>query len=189
MRLWKALLAGWMGVLLLPTGMLQAQDLPEVKAIRQAYNELGAGIAICPGAEEPCGYYLNTLHVNRHGGPWAAVGIYDSQQNFWYRFPDEEEAKPELCKVVVETHRSDRLEYEEFFFGPDKALRFYYFKEVVDGAVTQEHRFYVQGGKLVTYVDKVLPDVEAYRRYGKGDLPDILGDASRLVGLFEASFN
>lgn len=169
-----------------------AQDGPEVKKIRAAYGEVNNAIAKCGEGDEEnlCGYYLNTMNVNRNGGPWAAVGIYQSTQDFWYQFADGEEGQEmHLRKVNVKTLRSSRAENEEFLFDEKGQLMFYYFKMTNGEVLGQELRFYFDKGKLVDYKEKVVEDEKEYQRYTKADFAAVLKDAKRYATLFEASFN
>ena len=169
-----------------------AQDGPEVKKIRAEYSEVTNAIAKCgEGSDENlCGYYLNTMNVNRYGGPWAAVGIYQSTQDFWYAFADGEEGQEmHLRKVNVKTLRSSRQENEEFLFDENGQLMFYYFKLTNAESVGQELRFYFDKGKLVDYKEKIADEEKEYQRYTKADFAAVLKDAKRYATLFEASFN
>lgn len=178
-------LCAWMGwVAALP---LQAQDHAAVQYIRAIYKAVNDGIAACePDAAESCGYYQNTLVVNRQSQPWAVVGIYTAVQDFWYCAVDGTEGpRYTLRKVNAKTQRSARTEHEEWLYDSDGKLLFYFFKLAGDGQEGQELRFYFDNERLVGYVEDVSASERAYQQWEKSDAPAILKAAQELNEWFQ----
>lgn len=174
-------------IVLLPS--LKAQDKPDVLAIRARYQAVNMGIAACDAKpEEPCGYYLDLLSVNKRNAPWAAVGIFQSEQQFWYySYEGDEGSKMQLAKINIASSRSDRKEHEEFLFDEQGNLCFYFFKMTGSDAKTQEARFYFKDGILVEYLENISPEEKDYQQWGKAQANDVLEYANRMLQQFENS--
>lgn len=177
--------------MLLGLSCASAQDSPEVREIRTAYNAFNTAIAACgnQSGDDFCGYYLNTLETNAHDGPWPDVGAYKSTQQFWGEIVDVEAGDGlTLRKIVIHTTRSSRDETEEFFFDQQGHLQFYYFKMMAHETIGQELRFYFKNGKLVDYKENVTADELAYQQCHREDFAKILKDAQGLLTAYKAQF-
>jgi hypothetical protein len=175
---------GFLVFFLLFASTATAQD---VKGIRAVYQEVQAAVSICnenPG--EPCGYFVNTLTLNRQDQPWPVVGIFASVQDFWYqRNEAEEEPSHQLRKVNITTSRSNRTENEEYLWDAEGELIFYFFKlGTPDDAAAQEFRFYFVKGKLVDYAEKVSEAEKDYQQWKKADAADVQEAGKKLHELF-----
>jgi hypothetical protein len=172
---------------------LLAQNNAEVTKIRAVYKEVGDKILECQNAEEPeiCRLYLNSLTVNQHNSPWAAVGIYGAVRDFWFeqsRNPGENGPSYVLRKLNITSHRSARDQNEEYLFDSEGNLLFYFFKEKSRGEEeTTENRFYFKGDKLVEYTEKINEEEAEYQMYHKADAALVLQQAKRLKEFFQGT--
>jgi hypothetical protein len=167
---------------LLFAASIQAQGVPQIRAV---YQEVQAAIALCnetPG--EPCGWFVNTLLFNKQSQPWPVVGILESEQDFWYN-DDAEGDKYHLRKVNIKTSRSNRTENEEYLWGENGELLFYFFQlSTPDEPSAQEFRFYFAKGKLVDYAEKVSEAEKDYQQWKKDDAGLVQKAAEKLNELF-----
>lgn len=187
-RLW------WPGILFLllycTACQLPAQKRGAIEEIRALYQQVNGQIARCTGPEDPCGYYLNTLVINKKEDPWPAVGTYQVQHDFWYTGGMTEEGMAhDLHKVNIVTQRSALLENEELLFDADGELVFYYFKLGDGEGSGQENRYYFSEGKLVDYKEKISEEEVEYQRWKKSDAQKVVGNSERLKKLFFATLD
>jgi len=124
-------------------------DDRRVESIRRLSTQINEQIAESERVEESNGIYCNELVINKGDKSWPAVGIYRVVTKFHYTFGDrEKDPYPNrLLKISVTTNRSDRQEYEEYFFNGAGQLVFYFEKESEDAQ--SERRFYFASGRLV----------------------------------------
>lgn len=127
-----------------------------VREIRADYRAIGAKIEAAKqggAAARQAGIVLAELVVNKAGHEWPAVGIYRVVYRFWYEWEPDQPFPTRLRKVEVDTTSSERKFYQEYFYGPDGRLRFYF--ERADGTTgrgKKEVRSYYAGDKLVRMV-------------------------------------
>lgn len=170
-------------VLLCSAANVSGQDVARIRAI---YKEVNSAIATCNAApEEPCGYYLNSLTLNKQGQPWPAVGIFTETTDFWYvRVDNEDEPEYVLRKVNIKTARSNRTESEEYLFDEEGHLLFFFLKSTGNEAESQELRFYFCDGKLIDYAEKVTAAEQQYQILHREDDTQLQLHAKELVELF-----
>ena len=172
-------------VILFAINTLPAQDNAEILKIRAIYNEINSSIVNCQKqVEEPCGLYLNTLEINKGNEPWAAVGIYHSNQDFWYTSSDEEANTYKLRKINMKTERSARMEQEEYLFDEAGTLIFYFFQLSGGGKNLQTYRFYFNEEKLIDYKEKLEEEELNFRVFAQEEEAAVLEKANALKQLF-----
>lgn len=123
-----------------------------VKAIRADYANIGAKIETArKGGEaaKQAGIVLSELAVNKADHSWPAVGIYKVVYRFWYEWAPDQPFPDRLRKVEIDTISSARTFYQEYFFGADGRLRFYFERADGPDGGEKEVRSYYAGDKLV----------------------------------------
>ncbi len=128
-----------------------------VRGIRADYSVVGAKIDRARKGGEAAkgaGIVLSELTVNKGGHSWPAVGTFRVVYRFWYEWAPDQPFPDRLRKVEIDTMSSARRFYQEYFFGADGRLRFYFERAdaTPDGGPKREVRSYYAGDKLVRMV-------------------------------------
>jgi hypothetical protein len=160
----------------------QPEERPsDIEALSEKYD---LAISQCEDGE-PCGYLRNRVTLNQRSHPWPVVGIYVSTRDFWYHAEQTEEgAEYILDKVIIETERSARQEFEEYFFSDEGQLISYTFRMGEEAAPEQDLRFFFSGGKLLDYRESVVEEEKDYQQWKKGDAATILKNAAKMRAFF-----
>lgn len=163
-----------------------------VAAIRTQYNAIGARIAKSeakkPDDAEGTGITRSELVINKDREPWRAVGIYRVVYTFWFHEAEEPvsgNSPQRLRKATVVTEISARRHYQEFFYGDDGALAFY-FRRAAEGEAPAELRLYFNKQRPI----RALSGGAARDSMNAQDLkaaPEILSKSAALRRLFDES--
>lgn len=183
----NAVLAGSL-TFYLGIGFAWAQDhgqKAEMRRIQQFQHEIDSVITHCVDQPEECPMYLDKVKTNDLNGSWPAVGIFQSEQKFWYRRTNEGEGSKELelLKVEVQTQRSNRTELEEYYFAQG-GLVSYRFK-LENGEESQEFRYLFWFGKLLDYWESITPGENDYRVLEEGAASQVKQWGNKMQYKFE----
>lgn len=157
----------------------------EVRRINHFQQEVDSVFDRCEEIPEDCPAYVDKISVNDYNGSWPAVGIFKSEQSFWYRRTSEGEGSKELelLKVVVHTQRSNRTELEEYYFSYGQLISYHFRLE--NGEESQDFRFYFQFGKLVDYIESITPNERDYRALEEGAASQVRHWGGLMIQKFE----
>ncbi len=127
----------------------------QIEQIRKTYAEISQIIEASEkdaDAEQPSGYAVNELVINKSNISWAAVGNYRVVYRFYYQNKGEEPYPTQLVKVTKTTESAARQYYEEFVYDKTENLIFY-FETSVDDQYPKERRVYFDKDKAIRIIE------------------------------------
>lgn len=161
-----------------------AQKQPTAKTIKKLSEDFDLKVEKCE-LEEPCGYFLNHVVINKQSGPWPVVGTYVITRDFWYHVEKTEQGSNYILdKIVVDARRSNRQEQEEYLFDENGKLVHYSFYMGSEGEVAQDIQFFFHLGKMIDYQETIAEEEKGYQRWKKESVANVVKDANRMKGSF-----
>lgn len=168
-------------------GFSQNLSKSEIDSITASID---SSLSKCNIDPEYCGYYQNTVEVNKGNGSWRAVGNYNKKISFWYnedpQMAEALEIDPAdvLSKIIVSV-KSTYVITEEIYLLNGEVIKVRHYTDDVLG----------ESSTILYYVKEKLEYLE---RPIVADSPEVidydllaqkcLDDAKSLIALFLQSF-